>query len=99
MIICEDDVANIVKASPAAKTLFSDLTPDSIAAASLARSAQEPLTEFAVLFKSVDSTFLFGYETLYLQLHPLQVMQRNSFILLLLLLLLLIFIFWQIRNC
>jgi hypothetical protein len=68
-----------VKVSPAAKTLFPDLTPDSIAAASLARSAQEPLTEFAVLFKSVDSTFLFGYETLYLQLHPLQVKKRFFF--------------------
>jgi transcriptional accessory protein Tex/SPT6 len=68
-----DSVANIMKNSPRKNVLFPDLPVDSVAAVSLARFSQEPLSEYANLWRSVDSNYLFGYEVLYLSLHPLQV--------------------------
>lgn len=72
-MILNDAVANIMKNSSRRAALLPDLSPDTAAAVSLARYAQEPLSEYANLWRSVDSTYSFGYELLYLNHHPLQV--------------------------
>jgi transcriptional accessory protein Tex/SPT6 len=53
--------------------MFPDLQPGSCAAVSLARFAQEPLMEYCALWTCADSVEVFGYEALYLDLHPLKV--------------------------
>jgi hypothetical protein len=53
--------------------MFSELAPSACAALSLARLAIEPLLEYCSLWKGVDSSGTFGYEAMYLKLHPLQV--------------------------
>ncbi len=73
--IVKDDVANIFKRSPRAKKLFPELQPGTCAAISLARFAQEPLMEYCSLWCSADAVETFGYELLYLDLHPLKVAQ------------------------
>ena len=71
--IVKDELANIFKRSPRAEKLYPDLQPSTWAAISLARYAQEPLTEYCALWTSVNSVDEFGYEALYLDLHPLKV--------------------------
>lgn len=73
VIIIKDDVANIFKRSTRAKSIFPDIEANACAAVSLARMAYEPLLEYCSLWQSVDSSKLFGFETIYLDLHPLQV--------------------------
>lgn len=75
--IIKDEVPNIFKRSPRAKKLFPDMEASTCAAVSLARFAQEPLIEYCALWLSVDSMEQFGYESLYLDLHPLKVRERN----------------------
>eukprot|EP01038_Epipyxis_sp_PR26KG_P004105 gene4105-5855_t len=71
-IILKDDVANIFKGSIRAKTLFPDLQPGAAAAICLARFAQEPLAEFCNIWTCANATELFGFEALFLDLHPLK---------------------------
>jgi hypothetical protein len=80
VIILYDHVPNILKNSPRKTILFPDLPTDTAAAVSLARLALEPLAEYSNLFRAVDSKYTFGYEALYLNLHPLQVSLVNIFV-------------------
>lgn len=73
MVILDDTVPNILKNSSRREILFPDLPSETAAAICLARFAQEPLSEYCSIWRSVDSSYLFGYEVLYMKLHPLQV--------------------------
>ena len=53
--------------------MFPELQPGTAAAECLARTVQEPLAEYANMWLSADPVGTFGYETLYLTLHPLKV--------------------------
>ena len=53
--------------------MFPDLQPGTCAAVSLARFVQDPLIEYCALWTSADAVEIFGYENLYLDLHPLKV--------------------------
>lgn len=72
MIIVDDDLVNVFKTSSRARTLLPDLSVNATAAVGLARFAKDPLIEYANLWMSTDATGNFGYEVLYLNLHPLQ---------------------------
>lgn len=69
----DDTLANIFKNSSLAKKMFPDMIPDTAGAVSLARTVQEPLSQYCLLWKGVDSANNFGYEAMYLNLHPQQV--------------------------
>lgn len=60
--------------------MFTELAPSACAALSLARLAIEPLLEYCSLWKGVDSSGTFGYEAMYLKLHPLQVSSSSAFL-------------------
>jgi hypothetical protein len=79
VMILTDAVANVAKNSARRPILFPDLSVDTVAAVSLARFSQEPLSEYSNLWRSVDSTYCFGYELLFLQFHPLQVSCEQIF--------------------
>lgn len=59
--------------------MFPDLQPGTCAAVSLGRYAQEPLMEYCSLWTSADAVEMFGYESLYLDLHPLKVCVNKCF--------------------
>lgn len=61
--------------SQRAKDMYPDLESKTCAALSLARLAVEPLLEYCSLWKGVDSTSTFGFEAMFLKLHPLQVFE------------------------
>jgi transcriptional accessory protein Tex/SPT6 len=63
----------MLKNSPWSKKLFPDLEGGTAAAVCLARFAQEPLAEYSALWTSADSVEGFGYESLFLDLHPQKV--------------------------
>eukprot|EP00981_Chlorochromonas_danica_P009444 scaffold2694_cov159-Ochromonas_danica.AAC.2 len=73
VVVADDTLANIFKKSSRAKKMFPDMIPDTAAAVSLARTVQEPLSQYCLLWKGVDSANNFGYEAMYLNLHPQQV--------------------------
>jgi transcription elongation factor SPT6 len=58
--------------------MFPDLEPGTAAAVCLARYAQEPLAEYCALWTSVDAVDGFGFESLFLDLHPLKHLIRGS---------------------
>jgi hypothetical protein len=58
--------------------MFPELVPGAAAAVCLARFAQEPLAEYCNLWTAANATELFGFEALFLQLHPLQVFPNAS---------------------
>jgi transcription elongation factor SPT6 len=77
VIIVNDELARIYQHSSRAKKQYPELQGGCAAAISLARYVQEPLAEYANMFTSADATELFGYELLYLNLHPLKHLLRG----------------------
>jgi hypothetical protein len=73
VMIVNDELANIFKNSQRSRTMFPDLQPQAAAAVSLARFAQEPLGEYCSAWQSANSQEIFGYELLFLNIHPLKV--------------------------
>lgn len=73
VIIINDDLACIFKNSPRSKRMFPDLQPSECAAVSLARYTQEPLAEYCSAWMNANAQDIFGFELLFLKVHPLQV--------------------------
>lgn len=73
VIIADDQLAKIFRASSRAKRMFPDLDPGTASAVCLARFTQEPLAEYCNLWTAADATETFGFEALFLDLHPLKV--------------------------
>jgi transcriptional accessory protein Tex/SPT6 len=73
VILVKDDLVNIFKGSTRAKAMFPDLQAGGAAAVCLARFVQEPLAEYCNMWTSTNTTEVFGFESLYLDLHPLKV--------------------------
>lgn len=72
MHFVRDDVATIYAASPRSSKEFPETHANLRAAICLARCIQEPLAEYAGMWRLRDSTGDFGQELLSLNLHPLQ---------------------------
>lgn len=73
VIIITDDLACIFKNSPRSKRMLPDLQPSECAAVSLARYTQEPLAEYCSAWMNANAQDIFGFELLFLKVHPLQV--------------------------
>jgi len=73
VIIINDDLACIFKNSPRSKRMLPDLQPSECAAVSLARYTQEPLAEYCSAWMNANAQEIFGFELLFLKVHPLQV--------------------------
>eukprot|EP01034_Spumella_vulgaris_P023707 gene23707-29953_t len=78
VMILKDDVANIFKGSTRAKAMFPELQPGGAAAVSLARFAQEPLSEYCGIWTSANAIEQFGFEALFLNTHPLKALLRGA---------------------
>jgi transcription elongation factor SPT6 len=78
VMVLKDDLANIFKGSTRAKAMFPELQPGGAAAVSLARFAQEPLAEYCGIWTSANATEQFGFEALFLNLHPLKALLRGA---------------------
>lgn len=72
IVLADDSLANIFKNSTRAKKMFPEMLTECTAAVSLARTVQEPLTEYCGLWKAVDSGNQFGFEAMFINLHPQQ---------------------------
>ena len=72
VLLVNDDVAQIYGASSRARSAFPGIPPGAAAAVCLARMVQNPVAEYANMWRSADAIGIFGYETLFLDLHPLQ---------------------------
>jgi transcriptional accessory protein Tex/SPT6 len=70
-IILKDDISEIFKNSERGKKMFPDYLPVMRAAICLGRYAQEPLSEFCNLWTSASGDGKFGYEALFLKIHPM----------------------------
>ena len=77
VVVIRDDLSNIYKMSPRAKKTYPEFTPGVWAAICLARFVQEPLAEYASLWTSCNATDVFGYEALFLDVHPLKHLLGN----------------------
>ena len=77
VVVIRDEVSNIYKLSPRAKKAFPEFSEGVWAAICLARYAQEPLAEYASLWTSCNSVEVFGYEALFLDVHPLKHLLGN----------------------
>ena len=70
-MILKDDISEIFKQSDRSKKMFPDFQPIMRAAICLGRYAQEPLAEYCNLWTSSSAAGVFGYEALFLKLHPM----------------------------
>ena len=77
-MIIKDDIAQIFKNSTRAKRTFPEFEPGVSAAICLARYVQEPLAEYCALWKNANAVELFGFEALYLDVHPLKVIESSN---------------------
>jgi transcription elongation factor SPT6 len=73
VMLINDDLATIFKNSHRSKKMFPELQPLEAAAVSLARFAQEPLAEYCSTWAAANAQETFGFEMLFLNLHPLKV--------------------------
>ena len=73
VVIIKDEIAQIFKNSTRSKRTFPEFESGVAAAICLARYVQEPLAEYCALWKSANAVELFGFEALYLDVHPLKV--------------------------
>ena len=73
VIILQDDIARIFGQSRRAKAMFPDFEPGIASAVCLARFTQDPLAEYANMWSTADTVGNFGFETLFLDIHPLKV--------------------------
>jgi transcription elongation factor SPT6 len=78
VVILDDEIPCIFMRSQRAKDLYPELDSKACAALSLARLSMEPLLEYCSLWKGVDSMSNFGFEAMYLKLHPLQDMIKSD---------------------
>ncbi|CAM9740140.1 unnamed protein product, partial [Phaeothamnion confervicola] len=72
MVFARDDAARIFSMSTRGKNEFPDYHANLRLAVGLARYVQDPLTELAGMWTTMDPSGGFGGEMLFLQLHPLQ---------------------------
>ena len=77
VIIVKDDLSAIFKISPRAKKMFPEFEQGIAAAICLARYVQEPLAEYCALWTSANAIEVFGYEALFLNVHPLKHLLGN----------------------
>mmetsp|Transcript_22708 Transcript_22708/g.37888 ORF Transcript_22708/g.37888 Transcript_22708/m.37888 type:complete len:2014 (+) Transcript_22708:62-6103(+) len=77
VMIVNDDVANIFKNSQRAKRQFPELERPEAAAVCMARYAQEPLAEYCAAWNCANSQDVFGFELLFLNVHPLKPLLRG----------------------
>jgi transcriptional accessory protein Tex/SPT6 len=77
VIIVKDDLSAIFKISPRAKKMFPEFEQGVSAAICLARYVQEPLAEYCSLWTSANAIEVFGYEALFLDVHPLKHLLGN----------------------
>ncbi len=70
VVLLKDDIARIFRQSRRASMVFPELDQFMAAAVVLGRFSQEPLAEYCNMWTVADSTGNFGYETLFLDLHP-----------------------------
>lgn len=78
VMVIKDELPRIFMNSPRSKEMFSDLQPGEAAAVCLARFAQEPLAEYCCAWKIANSQEVFGYELLFLKVHPLTDLLRGA---------------------
>ena len=78
VLLVKDDVARIFGSSTRAKKMFPEILPGGASAICLARFVQDPLAEYANMWTSADSVGFFGYESFYLDIHPLKSMVERS---------------------
>ena len=77
VIIIKDELSSIYKVSPRAKKAFPEFVPGTAAAMCHARYVQEPLAEYCSLWTSANAVGVFGYEALFLDVHPLKHLLGN----------------------
>ena len=70
IMILKDEISEIFKQSERAAKLFPDFDIGLRAAVCLGRFAQEPLAEYCNLWTSANSVGQFGFEALFLKIHP-----------------------------
>lgn len=77
-MIIKDDLPKIFMNSQRSKKMFPELQPAEAAAVSLARFAQEPLAEYCGAWNSASPQEIFGYELLFLNIHPLKPLLKGA---------------------
>lgn len=78
VMIIKDDLPKIFMNSQRSKKMFPELQPAESAAVSLARFAQEPLAEYCGAWNSASPQEIFGYELLFLNVHPLKPLLKGA---------------------
>ncbi len=78
VMIVKDELARIFQNSDRRKKLFPELQPAEAAAVCLARYAQEPLAEYCSAWNAASSQETFGYELLFLPVHPLKSLLKGA---------------------
>lgn len=78
VLISEDTIARIFKESKRSTRMFKEFDPSVCAAICLGRSVQEPLAEYCMMWTNADSLGTFGFEAMYLDLHPMKVSGRYN---------------------
>ena len=76
-MIIKDDISEIFKLSSRASKMFPNFQQNVCASICLGRFVQEPLAEFCNLWTSANAAGVFGYEALFLKLHPLLNLTKN----------------------
>ena len=71
VLLIKDDISEIFKMSDRSKKMFPEFHAGVRAAICLGRYVQEPLAEYCNLWTSASASGVFGYEVLFLKLHPL----------------------------
>jgi len=79
IILVKDDVSRIFAQSRRAANMFPDLDKHQAAALCLARFVQDPLPEYCNMWTICDGVGNFGFESLFLDLHPQQVCCTRCF--------------------
>ena len=72
VLLVTDDIARIFKYSRRCKKMFPDLPSEVASSICLGRYVQEPLAEYCAMWGSADPMGNFGYELLFLDIHPMK---------------------------
>jgi transcription elongation factor SPT6 len=78
VVLVKDEVAQIFGTSTRAKNMFPGVPAGAASAVCLARFLQDPVAEYANMWRSADAIGRFGFEVLFLDLHPLQSLLKDS---------------------
>jgi len=76
-MIVKDDISEIFKLSPRAAKMFPNFQQNMTAAICLGRFVQEPLAEYCNLWSCANAAGVFGFEALFLKLHPMLSLTKN----------------------